>query len=63
MAQLCIAWSLQKGVLPLPKASSPERIKENMEVFDFEISQEDILKIKELELLGAIGPNPDTAPF
>lgn len=63
VAQLCIAWSLQKGVLPLPKASSPERIKENMEVFDFEISQEDILKIKELELLGAIGPNPDTAPF
>lgn len=63
VAQLCIAWSLQKGVLPLPKASSPERIKENMEVFDFEISQEDILKIKELELLGGIGPNPDTAPF
>jgi diketogulonate reductase-like aldo/keto reductase len=46
VAQICIRWSLQKGFLPLPKSKTPSRIKENLEVFDFEISQEDMLLIE-----------------
>lgn len=42
VAQICIRWSLQKGFLPLPKSVTPYRIKENLEVFDFEISDEDM---------------------
>jgi len=42
VSQLVIRWCLQKDVLPLPKSVTPERIKENLEVFDFEISEEDM---------------------
>ena len=41
IAQICIRFILQLGVQPLPKSSSVERMKENMDVFDFEISIED----------------------
>lgn len=45
VAQLCIRWSYQNGLLPLPKSVTPSRIKENFEIFDFEISKEDMDKI------------------
>ena len=42
VAQLCLRFLLQKQIIPLVKASSIERMKENMNIFDFEISAEDI---------------------
>lgn len=42
IAQLCVRWCLQKGVVPLPKSLRPERIKSNVDVFDFEITPEDV---------------------
>lgn len=62
-AQLVLGWSIQHGFLPLPKASSVERMKENMDIFDFEIAVEDIEAMKELEALGRTGPHPDTVEF
>jgi diketogulonate reductase-like aldo/keto reductase len=44
-AQIIIRWALQLGVSTIPKSSNPARIKENFEVFDFQISEEDILKM------------------
>ena len=41
-AQLCIRWCMQKGTLPLPKSVTPSRIAANADVFDFEISTEDM---------------------
>ncbi|KAL2867306.1 aldo/keto reductase family protein [Aspergillus lucknowensis] len=41
-AQIMIRWGLQKGFVPLPKSVTPSRIKENSEVFDFELSEEDM---------------------
>ncbi|KAJ5925656.1 Aldo/keto reductase subgroup [Penicillium verhagenii] len=41
-AQVMIRWSLQMGFVPLPKSKTPQRIRENAEVFDFELSEEDM---------------------
>lgn len=42
VAQLCIRWCLQRGIVPLPKSVTPERIRENAQVYAFAISQEDM---------------------
>lgn len=62
-AQLCIKWCLQNGVLPLPKSVTESRIKENSEVFDFEISAEDMKRINEMPYIGGSGNDPDTVDF
>ena len=59
VAQLCIRWCLQNGVLPLPKSVTPSRIKENAQVFDFEISEEDMLTINAMEYFAGSGHHPD----
>ncbi|OQD90643.1 hypothetical protein PENANT_c001G04092 [Penicillium antarcticum] len=41
-AQILIRWSLQKGFVPLPKSTTPDRIKENVDVFDFELDDDDM---------------------
>ena len=48
VAQLCIKWCLQNGVLPLPKSVTPSRIAENLEVFDFAIAEEDTREINQM---------------
>lgn len=59
VAQICIRWIMQKGVVPLPKASSMERIKSNADVFDFEISKDDMEEIATLRSYGMIGDEPN----
>ncbi len=63
VAQLLLRWSIQHGFLPLPKASSAERMRENANIFDFMISEEDIEALKALEPMGRTGPHPDAAVF
>ncbi|ORY70115.1 NADP-dependent oxidoreductase domain-containing protein [Pseudomassariella vexata] len=48
-AQILLRWSLQKGYLPLPKSITPSRIRDNAELYDFEISQEDMAKLETKE--------------
>jgi len=59
IAQLCIRWCLQNGVLPLPKSVTPSRIEENANVFDFTISDEDMAKIDKIPYFGGSGLHPD----
>lgn len=63
VAQICIRWTLQHGTLPLPKSVTPEYIKENTEVFDFEISNEDMQTIDEMEYLVGVPTDPDNRDF
>ncbi|MBQ9760461.1 MAG: aldo/keto reductase [Clostridia bacterium] len=60
VAQLCIRWCVQNGVLPLPKSVTPSRIAENADVFDFVISDIDMATINAMEYFAGSGHNPDT---
>ncbi len=62
-AQLCLRFCLQHGIVPLPKSVNPERIRENGEIFDFEISSEDMERIDNLGEFGGSGLNPDSIDF
>jgi len=63
IAQICIRWSLQRGYLPLPKSVTPVRIKENTEVFDFELEASDVQLIADLKGCVGYSKDPDTTPF
>jgi methylglyoxal/glyoxal reductase len=39
-AQILLRWAIEKGAIPIPKSSSPDRIKENLDVFNFELDDE-----------------------
>lgn len=62
-AQIVLRWNMQHGIVTIPKSSKPHRIKENMEIFDFELSQEDMGLIDALDTDERIGPNPDKVDF
>ena len=63
VAQLCVRWCLQNSVIPLPKSITPSRIRENIKVFDFEISHEDMQTINAMPYCGGSGLNPDEVDF
>lgn len=63
VAQICIRWCLQNGTIPLPKSVTPSRIEENLKVFDFTISDEDMALINSMEYCGGSGLHPDKVEF
>ena len=63
IAQICIRWSLQRGYLPLPKSVTPARIQENLHVFDFELSEDDVQLIANLKGCVGYASDPDTRTF
>ena len=62
-AQVCIRWIMQHGILPLPKTVNPDRMAENADVFDFELTAEEMRTIDELENLGGQCALPDEVDF
>lgn len=63
VAQISLRWVIQKGIIPLPKSVTPERIKNNLDVFDFEIKAQDVEKIDRLTDCGSSGLHPDEVDF
>jgi diketogulonate reductase-like aldo/keto reductase len=59
-AQTIIRWHLQLGNVVIPKSVTPERIRENFDVFDFELSDEQLDAIAALDAGTRIGPDPET---
>ncbi len=62
-AQVVLRWSLQHGVATIPKSSNPKRIFENMQVFSFELSQEDMDALDALNKGKRFGPDPADFDF
>mgnify|MGYP003306754517 CR=1 FL=1 len=59
LPQICLRWELQNGIVPLPKTMSENRMKENLNIFDFQISKEDMDILNAMEKCGASGLHPD----
>jgi len=57
-AQVILRWHLQIGNVVIPKSSNPERIRENFEVFDFELSEDDMAALARLDKGERTGPDP-----
>ena len=60
VAQLCIRWCLQNNTLPLPKSKNIERIKNNLDVFNFEITNEDMEYLNNFRKVGSSGLDSET---
>jgi 2,5-diketo-D-gluconate reductase A len=61
-AQVVLRWHVQRNSIVFPKSTTPERIRENFELFDFELAAGDVERIDGLNRgeAGRMGPNPDT---
>ena len=62
-AHIVLRWDLQKGVVTIPKSVKKERIVNNADIFDFELSKEDMVYLDRLEKGKRFGPDPDTFDF
>lgn len=63
VAQVILRWDLQNGVVTIPKSIKEARIIQNSQVFDFELTDEDMERISELNENQRIGPDPDNFDF
>ncbi len=61
--QITLRWDIQKDVVTIPKSVTAERIVANADIFDFELSAEDMAKIDRLDKNSRIGPHPDRITF
>jgi len=57
--QIVLRWDIQKGVVTIPKSVTPERIINNADIFDFELSAEDVAKIDSLDKQSRMGEDPN----
>jgi 2,5-diketo-D-gluconate reductase A len=64
-AQVMLRWHIQRGDVIFPKSTTPARIKENFQIFDFELEPNDLAAISALDRgeEGRTGPNPDVFAY
>nr|WP_173875041.1 aldo/keto reductase [Streptomyces albus] len=60
VAQVVLRWHLQLGNVVIPKSVTPSRMRENIDVFDFELTGDDMARIAALNTDTRLGPDPDT---
>lgn len=61
--QVVLRWHVQKGIVPIPKSVKAERIRANLEVFDFALTDEEMAFIDALECNGRTGHDPYQFPL
>ncbi|KFI40150.1 2,5-didehydrogluconate reductase [Bifidobacterium actinocoloniiforme DSM 22766] len=62
-AQVVIRWHLQRGVIVIPKSVHQERIESNFDVFDFQLSDEDMQAVSSMDTGQRVGADPDHFDF
>jgi len=60
VAQVVLRWHLQLGNVVIPKSVTPARVRENFDLFDFELSEDDLAAIARLDVGHRTGPDPST---
>ncbi|WGK65134.1 aldo/keto reductase [Croceiramulus getboli] len=63
VAQLILRWSLQKGVMSIPKSTNKKHIESNADLFDFEISEADMQRLDAMDRGERTGPDPHNFDF
>jgi 2,5-diketo-D-gluconate reductase A len=58
--QVVLRWHIQLGNVVIPKSVTPDRIQQNLHVFDFELSDDEMSEIESLDVGERTGPDPDT---
>lgn len=59
VAQICLRWEVQKNVVMIPRTSKVERLKENLDIFDFELTDDEMRLIDAIPYCGGLGIDPD----
>ncbi|MMZ69796.1 Glyoxal reductase [compost metagenome] len=58
-AQIILRWDIQNQIVTIPKSVTPERIRENADIFDFELTPDELSLIDALDADKRTGPHPD----
>lgn len=59
-AQIMLRWATQLDIIPIPQSGNPDRMRANLEVFDFTLDETDMAEIATLNTGNRLGGNPDT---
>ncbi len=62
VSQICLRWIIQHNVVAIPKSTSPKRIEENINLFDFQLSADEMIEINNLPEMGFSGELPNICP-
>lgn len=62
-AQIILRWDMQRGIIAIPRSAHKERMLENMQIFDFTLTKEDMQKISELDTGRRRGADPEDFDF
>jgi diketogulonate reductase-like aldo/keto reductase len=61
-AQICLRWCIDQDIVPLPKTTRAERMRENLDVYDFSLLADEVDRLLALPLSGFSGELPDEWP-
>lgn len=62
-AQVCLRWAVQHGIVPLPKSTNAGRMSQNLDIFDFELTDSEMRAIDAMPQTGWSGLDPDKVDF
>jgi diketogulonate reductase-like aldo/keto reductase len=58
-SQIALKWAVELGMIPIPKSANPERIRSNIDIFDFSLTIEELARISAMNIDRRLGPDPN----